>query len=65
MVEQVQTLVDPTPEVVKEPNQRRRGGWLLAQDTFRVPAGGRLLRVHINGTFAGRIEIRNVALWRR
>ncbi len=52
-------------QVVKEPNERRHGGWLAARESFRVPAGARMLRVHINGTFSGRIEIRNVALSRR
>ncbi len=53
--------------VVKEPNpnQRRKGGWLVAQNTFEVPAGAVAIQWQIRGRFRGSVEIRNPALERR
>jgi len=51
--------------VVKEPNVKRRGGWLQAKQTFDVPAGGVSLRYQVRGKFVGEVGVRDMSLVRR
>ncbi len=48
----------------KPPNMRRRGGWLLAKETFTIPAGGTRLTVALAGSFTGTVEVKDVTLTR-
>lgn len=61
--------LDGTPVQVphfggKVPNMPRRGGWMLAQETFAIPAGGSAMTIALHGAFEGRIEVRGFALTR-
>jgi diadenosine tetraphosphatase ApaH/serine/threonine PP2A family protein phosphatase len=49
---------------VKAPNQPRADGWVLAKDTFRIPANAVLMDLQIRGRFTGAVEVRNVKLYR-
>ena len=46
----------------KVPNMRRAEGWMLAQETFTVPAGATAITVAIQGAFTGTFEARDLRL---
>lgn len=48
---------------IKEPNERRTGGWLLARNTFQnLPAGTHSVQLHIRGNFKGTVLIKDPQL---
>ncbi|MDZ4198026.1 MAG: metallophosphoesterase family protein [Kiritimatiellia bacterium] len=51
--------------IVKEPNLRRRDGWMAARETFALPAGSFALRFQLHGQFEGEAEISQITLQRR
>lgn len=51
--------------VSKEPNQRRRSGWLAAQETFDLPAGAADVQVQVTGRFRGDLRVGGLSLARR
>ncbi len=51
--------------VLKEPNLRRRDGWMGARETFTLPAGATRAQIDVRGTFAGEVEVREITLRRR
>lgn len=53
------------PYLIKEPNQSRRGGWWLAQQTFELPAGARSFRVKLVGKFQGAVRVKELSLTRK
>ena len=53
------------PFLVKQPNLRRQGGWLKAQQTFEVPAGTRSIRYRVRCRFAGEARLQALSLQRR
>ncbi len=42
----------------------RKDGWYFATETFSIPADGSLMRVGVDGKFAGHAEIRDLKLFR-
>ncbi|MDD4871230.1 MAG: metallophosphoesterase family protein [Kiritimatiellae bacterium] len=53
-------LIDPY--VTKAPTQIRQGGWVMAKQTFELPANTVSLRLHIRGTFTGEVLLKNISL---
>jgi diadenosine tetraphosphatase ApaH/serine/threonine PP2A family protein phosphatase len=51
--------------VVKEPNQPRADGWMMAKTSFSIPAGAARLELQIRGRFMGDVEVKGVKLYRR
>lgn len=51
--------------IVKEPVLMRRGGWLLAKQTFDLPRGTHLVQMRVRGKFTGAVSIRNMFLQRK
>jgi predicted phosphodiesterase len=50
--------------VVKEPNQLRKGGWLLGKQTFDIPAGVVSMSFQVRGKFKGEVTIKGLLLRR-
>ena len=48
--------------IVKEPALKRRGGWIMAKQTFNLPKGTHSIRVSIRGKFTGTVLVKNVIL---
>jgi predicted phosphodiesterase len=48
----------------KPPNMKRTGGWLLAKETFEIPAGGTHFTAALAGSFTGTIEVKDITLTR-
>ena len=51
--------------IVKEPNQPKQGGWLLAKKTFSMPADACSIKFQICGKFTGEAMIRDISLSRK
>lgn len=51
--------------IVKEPNQPRQSGWLLAKKTFEIPANAVSIKFQIRGKFSGNVMIKDISLSRR
>ncbi|TFH16809.1 MAG: metallophosphoesterase [Lentisphaerales bacterium] len=49
----------------KPPNVRREGGWMLAKQTFVLPANSRSMRVQLVGKFRGQVEVKDLFLERK
>lgn len=50
------------PYVTKAPNQIRQGSWVMAKQTFELPANTLSLRLHIRGNFAGEVIVKDISL---
>lgn len=50
------------PFLTAQPTLRRRHHWMAAQRTFDVPAHTRAVRIHVRGTFTGRVTCRDLEL---
>jgi predicted phosphodiesterase len=50
---------------VKEPNQPRADGWVLAKATCETPAGTSAIEFQIRGAFAGTVEVKDLRLCRK
>ncbi len=48
--------------VVKEPNQLRQDGWMLAQQTITLPARSRSVMLQLRGRFQGVVFVRDLRL---
>lgn len=51
--------------IVKEPSQPRQGGWLLAKQTFTVPANAYSIEYQVRGKFTGEAMIKDISLQRK
>lgn len=51
--------------VLKEPNEPRKEGWMLARHTFRLPAGAESIEYRMRGRFEGSVEIKGMSLKRK
>lgn len=58
-------IVSVDPFIVKQPNLPRRGGWLLAKQTFDIPADTVALTLEVRGSFTGQLLVKDLALVRR
>jgi predicted phosphodiesterase len=58
-------IVYVDPFIVKPPSMSRRGGWLLAKQTFEVPADTMSLRFEVRSTFTGQLQIKDLCLVRK
>jgi len=56
----IEELMDPF--VTKIPTQIRQGGWVMAKQTFELPANAVSLRLHIRGTFTGDVLVKEISL---
>ncbi len=56
------TRIDPFTS--KQPNLRRKEGWLEARETFTIPTGATAIEVGIRGTFSGEANLRDISLHR-
>lgn len=50
---------------VKEPSLARRGGWLVAKQTFDLPRGTHSIRLRVEGKFKGAVSVRGLRLERK
>jgi len=58
-------IVTLDPFIVKQPNLPRRGGWMLAKQTFQVPAGTVSLTLEVRSRFTGSIDIKDLSMVRK
>ena len=58
-------VVHVDPFIVKQPSMARRGGWLLAKQTFEVPADTVSLTFEVRSSFTGHLQIKDLSLVRR
>ena len=50
---------------VKEPSLARRGGWMIAKQTFDLPRGTHSIRLRVEGKFKGAVSVRGLRLERK